>query len=138
MGKHAVSKKQREIDRANGVKTCPTCNTKKQFSEYGKNATKVDGLQPFCKTCQKSKALVARYGLTESGLNFLLSKQGNNCGMCDEALVDDWCVDHDHSCCAGYKSCGACVRGILCGPCNRGLGHFEKFRELAEQYLFGS
>jgi hypothetical protein len=33
-----------------------------------------------------------------------------------------WNVDHDHKCCSGSKSCGKCIRGILCHLCNKGIG----------------
>jgi hypothetical protein len=31
-------------------------------------------------------------------------------------------VDHDHSCCPGKITCGNCVRGVLCAPCNLMIG----------------
>lgn len=34
-------------------------------------------------------------------------------------------IDHDHSCCPGPRSCGNCVRGLVCEPCNKGFGHFD-------------
>jgi hypothetical protein len=35
-------------------------------------------------------------------------------------------VDHDHSCCDGKtRSCGLCVRGLLCMACQTGLASFK-------------
>jgi hypothetical protein len=50
------------------------------------------------------------------------------------------CVDHDHACCpkqvkATAKTCGKCIRGLLCFRCNTSLGYVEKFGPLARAYL---
>lgn len=49
-------------------------------------------------------------------------------------------VDHDHSCCSGVKSCGKCVRGLLCGNCNLFLGFLKddtKKMRKAIEYIEG-
>ena len=34
-------------------------------------------------------------------------------------------IDHDHECCPGKRSCGKCVRSVLCCNCNSGMGFFK-------------
>jgi hypothetical protein len=59
------------------------------------------------------------YNITIDDYNRMSVDGCNSCGDKPKVLM----VDHDHSCCGGNKSCGACVRGVLCGSCNSGIGH---------------
>lgn len=78
----------------------------------------------WCPDCGRTSPDVQRfrrYGVTKDQYE---AAQAAGCPIClrtDRPLH----VDHDHSCCPGDKrSCGDCVRGFICGPCNRGLGLF--------------
>lgn len=62
----------------------------------------------------------------------LFKKQSGRCAICGTTKPDTLSsgkkylsLDHDHRCCSGIKSCGKCIRGLLCGNCNRGLGQFK-------------
>lgn len=64
------------------------------------------------------------YHLRDDGYTYLLDTQGHKCPVCSSD--NPTCVDHDHSCCKEpAKSCGKCIRGILCKGCNIGLGHMR-------------
>ena len=71
--------------------------------------------------------LKQNYGLAPEEYDGMLRSQGNACAICrtTESGARDWHVDHDHACCPGRKTCGQCVRGILCHRCNAGLGYFR-------------
>lgn len=62
-----------------------------------------------------------RHGLTSERYEEMLMGQNYGCATCgrdDETLH----IDHDHACCPGKKSCGKCVRTLLCTRCNVALG----------------
>ena len=66
------------------------------------------------------------YGLTPESFDLLLQSQGGVCGICGVDQCDTgnrFSVDHDHLCCPKGRSCGKCVRGILCRGCNIGIGN---------------
>lgn len=88
----------------------------------------------------KRWALKTTYRMTIKRFEELLASQGSRCAVCNNVFAGerDCHVDHDHSCCPGKKSCGKCVRGILCGKCNIGLGSFMDSAQvlvLAAEYL---
>lgn len=63
------------------------------------------------------------YGLTEAAFQRLLAEQEGLCAICRQPPPDGrWHVDHDHDCCPARRACGKCVRGLLCQPCNLGIG----------------
>lgn len=55
--------------------------------------------------------------MTDAQLDAFDSSSCESCGS-DVKLH----VDHDHACCPSGSSCGKCVRGFLCAPCNQILG----------------
>jgi hypothetical protein len=58
------------------------------------------------------------YGISPHEVEKMLSAQGSCCAICGAAIsLKTAHVDHDHA--------TEIVRGLLCGPCNRGLGIFH-------------
>ena len=68
-----------------------------------------------------------KYKLTKQMYLDMLEQQNGVCAICQNPPNRNWlAVDHDHSCCPGIKSCGKCVRGLLCGSCNSFLGRVKE------------
>lgn len=68
-----------------------------------------------------------QYGLTEADFDALLESQGGNCAICQREPSSRPHVDHDHD--TGN------VRGLLCGPCNRGIGYLGDSPDVVRRAL---
>ena len=68
------------------------------------------------------------YGLAPGQYEALYASQLGRCAICVVATgkTKRLAVDHDHECCDGPTSCGQCVRGLLCGPCNQMIGRYRE------------
>jgi hypothetical protein len=83
----------------------------------------------------KANNLKQGYGLTLEEFDLLMEVQNGLCGICKTILLPTKSgthVDHDHG--------NGRIRGLLCGNCNKGLGHFRDspaFLLAAVSYLKG-
>lgn len=84
---------------------------------------KARNAMPDAKTRKFNWMLMAHYNLTRDAYDAVLAAQGGACAICrQQPRAVKLAVDHDHSCCPADKSCGKCVRGLLCVHCNRAVG----------------
>src|SRR5438034_1376184 len=84
------------------------------------------------------KYRISSYGLSQEQFDRLLAAQQHTCGMCHEPFQEGQLihVDHDHACCQRKnRSCGECVRGLLCHACNIALGYIERRYAMAAASL---
>lgn len=136
-----------------GTRVCTGCGETKPLDDFPNSANggAHDGKMPKCKPCQsaiqsayrkqyqidhpdiyaarKLKQRVRNMGLTVEQFHEMEESQHGLCAICGKPnLIADHkrlTIDHDHDCCPGKYSCGKCVRGLLCGSCNHGLGAFK-------------
>lgn len=87
----------------------------------------------------RRKILKHRYNITPERYDEMLEEQGGTCAICPATEAGNagrrFSVDHDHACCPGPRSCGQCVRGLLCLRCNNSLGWYETHQTQIENYL---
>lgn len=105
-------------------KKCAACGEVKPFDEYGKRKAGAMGIQSECRPCMSQRRswrrVLDEYGITEADFRELEAKQGGRCAICSSLPEERstrcrvLSVDHCHE--TGK------VRGLLCDPCNRGLG----------------
>lgn len=124
-----------------GRKRCADCRDWLPEDRFHKDSHRPDGLVSNCAGCIRARMLVRTYGVTLETYNRILSEQGGGCAICGDPESSDGsslAVDHDHTCCSSARSCGKCVRGLLCRSCNQGLGNYRDRPDLlrgAASYL---
>lgn len=100
---------------------CKSCLQTLPLDRFPKNNRSHGGYLNLCKPCYSTKVSIQKWGISLDGYT--------HCEICNEPLErgrNKIAVDHDHACCSGMvKSCGNCVRGVLCARCNIGLGSFR-------------
>lgn len=70
----------------------------------------------------RSSHLKRTYNITAEEYDARVASQEGACAICErKPRKYKLSVDHDHDCCPGPRSCGRCIRGLLCSGCNYDL-----------------
>jgi hypothetical protein len=83
-----------------------------------------------CKKCHVDAQRRLMYDLDVADWLRMLEEQDGKCAICQTEFTPTVKAhtDHDHSCCPRTKAsrtCGKCIRGLLCGRCNTGIGQLR-------------
>ena len=122
-------------------KTCTKCGESKDLLDFYPRSGR-PSFRSDCKACVnarsrnyyrlnsstvKSKVRSRFYNLPAATIAGMRQRQGDKCAICGVSESESGRtlhVDDDHNCCPGKRSCGKCVRALLCHNCNVGLGAF--------------
>ena len=116
------------------MKTCAKCKEDLPLDSFYRSSQHKDGRQSYCKPCRaaytkawrpkgydrqatKNRDLSRKYGITLEEYEGLAFSQDWKCAVCGAKPEKDLYVDHNHH--TGE------IRGLLCSPCNLGLGHLQ-------------
>ena len=124
-------------------KWCPKCEKWLPLDDFSKKpSNQPSGRSAYCKPCsstyntkiysqnpnhkahQRDYMRHYYYGVKAEQFQELWKRQDGRCAACGDPLEVPY-IDHDHACCPQQKSCGKCIRGLLCRGCNFGLGAFH-------------
>lgn len=123
------------------TRVCRVCGVEKIIKKFRKYRNRdISARRKSCRSCEYDKEkqvpgfkdrakfykIKASYGLSKEDYNLMIVAQGGLCALCGRTPTESgFSVDHDHSCCDSPRSCGKCVRSLLCRPCNSLLGILE-------------
>lgn len=120
------------------MKVCYRCKVEKDLSEFHIDRKNKDGRRSYCKPCAianstewyaksekfrqsvRNSGLRKRFGITNDDYFEMLKEQNGVCAICETKPEGYLHVDHCHE--TGE------IRGLLCKPCNLGLGNFRDNR----------
>lgn len=112
---YAQAKRHGRIYRLEDHTPCPMCRSR----FIPKNVRDI-----YCSgECLNMSRRLRRHSLSTDTFWQLYELQSAKCAVCEIVLrFSEVRIDHDHRCCAGSRSCGKCVRGLVCHLCNVGMG----------------
>lgn len=110
---------------------CKLCHNQDTAKWYASNTGKrKEGFSKwYAKSPERRRVIRLRgvYRITPQRFDEILESQEGKCAIC-RVVLDSKShrtkphIDHDHACCPSGRSCGGCVRGLLCTNCNSMLG----------------
>jgi hypothetical protein len=104
-------------------------------SECCNEVRKITRRRPSVRIKDQNYRLVSKYGITLEQQKDILKSQKGRCAICGtkepRGRFNKWQTDHDHEHIENGK-----VRGLLCYPCNSGLGHFKDSVRILQEAIF--
>lgn len=100
---------------------CPRCKEFKSHDRFHAHRTSARGTR-YCKDgCVQAHHREDRYGLKRGTADVVLAQFGSECAICGatsgSSRAKQLFVDHCHA--------TGTIRGLLCHPCNFGIGYFK-------------
>lgn len=110
---------------------CKSCNKRDREKDPEKVRAYLAGYYRKNPRAARDRQLKSMHKKSLDWYEETLESQGGGCAICGREPTEgqSFHVDHDHSCCpttsGDTRTCGECVRGILCPGCNTGIGKLK-------------
>jgi len=99
-------------------KECSVCRIIKPANVFRPSKLGRFGKQSSCTACQADDSAVRKYGVSAETKRLTYEEQNGACAICNTSkLINELCIDHDHSAAHGKG-----FRGLLCSGCNFAYG----------------